>query len=317
MRQRIAAVAAAVGVFLYCSGPLPPPPVPSPPPSPPPLPGLRFFALGDGGTGGDDQFRVARAVRGKCAVSRCDFGLLLGDNIYSDGVGSAQDPQWSAKFERPHAELLGAGLPFQAVLGNHDYADGSDWSRGAHQVGYGRLNPLWRMPAEHYLFTSGPATFVALDTTTIVAARPGAEDAQAALVQGAIAGNQLPWVIALGHHPYRSNGPNGSAGARLGAFIEGHLCGKVDLYLAAHDHNLQVLPSSSSCPMLQVVAGGGGYATYALPGSNPSHFQVESLGFAYVTVETTRITVEMVGVDGTVLYTHTLAKVSSPAAHPL
>jgi hypothetical protein len=242
--------------------------------------------------------------------------VLLGDNIYPDGVASVEDPQWSAKFERPWSDLLASGLPFHPVLGNHDYADSNDWARGAHQVAYGRVNARWLMPAEHYVFASGLATFIALDTTAIVGARPGAEDAQAAMVEGAIAGNTRPWIIALGHHPYLSNGTNGNAGRRLASFIEGQLCGKIDLYLSGHDHNLQVLKPSSSCRMLQVVSGGGGYETYALPGGNPAFFQVQSLGFVHVAVEATRLTLEVWSAEGTRLFVHVLAKAPAIGGRP-
>lgn len=103
---------------------------------------VRFFAMGDQGTGDPDQGNVARAVFELCQRSGCDFGLLLGDNFYPSGVESTSDPQWQAKFEKPYADLLAAGIPFYAVLGNHDTDEGRDWGRADHQVAYSGVSGL-------------------------------------------------------------------------------------------------------------------------------------------------------------------------------
>lgn len=277
------------------------------PSSPHSAPATRFFGLGDSGTGSPHQHRVGSAIRDKCAAAGCDFGILLGDNFYPDGVESAEDPQSSTKFEQPYADLLAAGIPFRAVLGNHDYADGRDFSRGAHQIAYGQGHPLWLMPATHYVFEDARALFVALDTTALDAGRPRAEAEQARMVEQAAAANSRPWLIAVGHHPFASNGTNGNARGRLERFLSSQICPRADLYLSGHDHNLQVL-SVPSCRALLAISGGGGYATYALPGGQAALFQSQALGFAYVSVEATRLTVELVGADGQTLFTHTLTR---------
>lgn len=297
----------------------PPAPQPSPLPSArtdaaevpaPASPAIHFFAFGDAGTGQPDQYRVAAAVHRQCQSRGCDFGLLLGDNFYPDGVASADDPQWGSKFERPYADLLAAGIAFYPVLGNHDYADGGDLSLGAHQVAYAAGHPLWRMSAAHYTFDAGDATFVALDTQRIVGNDHAAVDAQRGMIAAALDGQTRPWIIAFGHHPHLSNGTNGNAGRLLAGFLEERLCGKADLYLAGHDHNLQVLdaPPRGSCRWLSVVAGGGGYESYRVGGANPSLFQSQTLGFAYVTVEARRLVVQLYDADGALLFTKELTK---------
>jgi tartrate-resistant acid phosphatase type 5 len=230
-----------------------------------------------------------------------DFGLLLGDNFYPDGVVSADDPHWVSKFEHPYADLLAAGIAFYPVLGNHDYADGNDFSRGAHQVAYAVAHPLWRMSAAHYTFEAGDATFVALDTQRIVSNEGDSIDSQRAMVSAALDGHPRPWVIAFGHHPYVSNGTNGNAGRRLGGFMEERLCRKADLYLAGHEHNLQLLaaPARGPCRWLSVVAGGG---------PNPAFFQSQTLGFAYATLEPGRLVVQLYDADGVLLFTKELTR---------
>jgi hypothetical protein len=53
---------------------------------------------------------------------------------------------------------------------------------------------------------------------------------------------------------------------------------------------------------LLVVAGGGGYATYTLPGTQPSHFQAQSLGFTYATVTAESLRIDMVNESRHVLF---------------
>jgi len=78
---------------------------------------LRLIALGDTGTGNEDQRKVAEGMAKICEQSGCDLVLLLGDNFYPDGVNSTVDPQFKSKFELVYQKL---NLPFFAVLGNHD-----------------------------------------------------------------------------------------------------------------------------------------------------------------------------------------------------
>lgn len=311
-KQRDRGLAVLLGVLIACAharvrGE---PPSPSPPtPSPSPSETVRFFALGDTGTGLPDEYKVASAIAERCQASGCDFGVLLGDNFYPDGVTSTDDPQWASKFEQPYSEVIGSGIPIYAVLGNHDYADGRDMSRGAHQVAYSASHPHWRMPAAHYSFTHGEVAFVALDTQRIVSGDAAATSAQRALVADALSGGTR-WLVGLGHHPYVSNGTNGNAPRRLAGFLEEKLCRAADLYLAGHDHSLQVLeaPPRSPCRALFVVSGGGGYETYATGGPNAAAFQAKSLGFAYVSVEPARLRVHLYDAEGALLFRREVQK---------
>jgi len=76
----------------------------------------------------------------------------------------------------------------------------------------------------------------------------------------------------------------------------------------ARHHNLQVLPPLPTCATVQVVAGGGGYESYPLPGGHPALFQAQTLGFAYVSIEGARLRLELIGPDGATLFTHELTK---------
>lgn len=283
-----------------------------------PLPGaVRFVALGDMGTGDETQARVAEAIESVCAARGCDFAVGLGDMIYPGGAASPDDPQFDAKFEVPYARLA---FPFWNVLGNHD--NGQDplgtgitdglglwYDTGNNEVAYAqradRASDKWHMPARHYTFNSGAADVVALDTNTMmfygvpVSVQIGAEiQAQENWLSGDAFAGDSEWTIAIGHHPYLSNGPHGDAGEYDGravvpgasgdhfkAVFEAH-CDKIDLFLAGHDHNLQWLEPNAACPTTQlIVSGGGGADTYPIEGGNPARFETESHGFWWIEIQ--------------------------------
>src|SRR5262245_20490028 len=79
--------------------------VSAPPDAPAPDRTVRFIAMGDTGQANEAQYQVAAAIKQVCDADRCDFGLLLGDNIYSDGPTSGTDTQFNDKFELPYADL--------------------------------------------------------------------------------------------------------------------------------------------------------------------------------------------------------------------
>src|SRR5688572_8676811 len=74
---------------------------------------VKFAVIGDTGTGAAPQFGVAQQMAAARATFPFDFVIMLGDNIYGR-------PDYAAKFERPYADLLRAGVLFHASLGNHD-----------------------------------------------------------------------------------------------------------------------------------------------------------------------------------------------------
>lgn len=300
-------------------------PSPDATPTGTPLPAsepVRFVALGDTGTGTTAQYDVAAGVETLCAARGCDFGILLGDNFYGSGVSSPTDSQWVSKFEEPYGAL---GFPFYGILGNHDYAQSGDVSIGANQIAYAELNPERLVLPDHfYAFERGPAAFLGVDTHLALRdQQPGSVAQQKEFFSGVLAQTDRPWRIALGHHPYLSNGKHGNAGAYDSAsqgstsqssgvnvkrLYDQTLCGKVDLYLNGHDHNLQALPGPADCPGLFVVAGSSGKVE-SLYDDQPHHYQSAKLGFAYVVMTDTTLTVELVGADGTTLHVQQVSRV--------
>src|SRR5689334_4560445 len=80
---------------------------------------FRCAVIGDTGTGGRAQHEVAARLAEFHGKLPFDSVLMLGDNLY--GRQKAKD--YRRKFELPYAKLLQAGVPFYAVLANHDDPD--------------------------------------------------------------------------------------------------------------------------------------------------------------------------------------------------
>ncbi len=296
---------------------------------------VRFVAFGDAGTGSERQIAVGEAMGEVCRARGCDFALELGDNFYVSGVSSADDEQFQSKFEIPYVSLE---VPVYVVLGNHDngfVGEGSDNSKGEHQVDYhylaGRSSEKWRMPARYYNFSaplgsSAPfAEFFALDSNPLTAtvsdplpqwnfASYGAE--QQAWLSDALEASQARWKIALGHHPYVSNGLHGNAGSYASVLVpiaeripitpllpttallpitnllpitafgkpwkdllEATICRQgVDLFLAGHDHDLQWLKPVQSCGKTHFIVSGAaeGPRPFGDAARNPNYWQIDN-----------------------------------------
>ncbi len=264
---------------------------------------VRFVALGDAGTGSDDQYAVADAVAAVCERNGCDFALYLGDNFYNDGVTSVDDSQWQETFEQPYAAL---DFKFYAVLGNHDYGSGGggfEIDRALAQVEYSSHSDKWVMPDTFYTHTKGDVGFFGLDTTALDWAKT---EEQAAWLPGALASTNTKWKIAYGHHPYISNGDHGNANENFGPFFEDQLCGQVDVYLCGHDHDLQWL--EPTCGTEFVVSGAAAKLRDLAGNENPSFFQQSHLGFLWVEIDGNTFTGVIYDDQGNELYRRSIQK---------
>ncbi|MBI3071510.1 MAG: metallophosphoesterase [Deltaproteobacteria bacterium] len=273
---------------------------------------VRFVAMGDTGKGDASQAAVAAAVAAKCALSGCDFVLLLGDNIYPSGCSSVTDPQFQTKFEQPYAAI---NLPFYVALGNHDYGgDGAGYEfwKGQVEIDYTARSTKWKMPAEYYRFTRGSTEFFALDTNSLLFGRLSQQKTD---ISAWIPASMATWKIAYGHHPYLSNGPHGNAGRydriplmgqSIKDFMDNRVCGRADVYLSGHDHSRQWI--KATCNGTELVVSGAGATTTSLPGSNTTRFQSSTPGFLYIRVDGRTLTAEFVDKDGRVDFTRTLTK---------
>ena len=306
---------------------------------PDPYPGtIRIIAMGDAGTGSDKQIAVGEQIATYCARSDrpCDLVLYLGDNVYNSGVEAVDDDLWDTHFEIPYANV---DLPFWAVLGNHDLGgDGLgldlDPYKAQYQIDRSDVSTKWNMPSEFYqvprsaLPAGAPVDLFGLNTTDIffTSVNLFSSGDQRNWLSGALSASPVPWKIAYGHHPYKSNGKHGNAGsyeglsdsldwlpgnaivrgAEVETFFKDHVCGKADIYLSGHDHNRQWI--GSDCGTVFVVSGAGAKTTDKERDDNSPAFENYSVpGFLWMELTSTTLTAYMVDMDGTEHgpYTHT------------
>lgn len=119
---------------------------------------LTFAVAGDVGERGQPQRDISRQMNEYRTHGRpFQMVLLLGDNIYEDGVGEG----FVEEFEKPFKDLLEAGVKFFAALGNHDIRNGTQA-----QINYPKFNMGGR---RFYSFTAadGLVEFFAVDSTPL------------------------------------------------------------------------------------------------------------------------------------------------------
>jgi len=210
---------------------------------------------------------------------RCDFGLLLGDNIYPNGATEGRDGRPDAeRFQdvlvTPYESMF-ARLPdfqFDAVLGNHDwytsiggamaqqeflasspnYFMGGMFYRRRHETPIGNID-VFAIDTQLLLSTvvvpmpqlteDGDVDFHAeiaiLDPWVTEFAM--AQTDQVAWLQEQLQASDARWKIVIGHHPLWSSSGHKFAQAQvLRQLLLPVLCPSADVYIAGHDHTLEV-----------------------------------------------------------------------------
>jgi hypothetical protein len=176
------------------------------------------------------------------------------------------------------------------------------------------------MPDNYYEFDSGPASFYALDTNSIMLDWDAA--AQKSWLQSAMAASASTWKIVFGHHPYISDGQHGNAGNYedlwwlpivngdgVKAFMEDAVCGQADIYLCGHDHNRQWLEPTCGT---EFIVSGAAAKTTDLVGrdGNATLYSDHTIeGFVWIELADNVMTGEFYTMDGGApVFTRTLTK---------
>lgn len=272
-------------------------------------PALVIGVFGDMGTGRWDQEEVAEAMVQRVEREPWDFALLLGDNFYPAGVSSVDDEQWQTKHEEIYAHPALQRIPFYVVLGNHDHKGNVQA-----QVDYSQRSERWRMPARHYAFEEALADgtkvgFFMLDTQVMGAGNPEGE-AQRDWLAEQLAASEADWKIVCGHHPvYASTTKRRSWRTEFAPFIEETFVeGGVDLYLAGHDHVLELTPEIRGVRYVVSGAGAGEDKAYAIEWTERSEYASTGGGFVVLRVTGRDLLIEFVRLDGNTQFAATLER---------
>lgn len=285
---------------------------------------VRFVAVGDAGLGNDAQAAVAAGVQEACD-GRCDFVILLGDNLYDEGIATEADKERIA--------CIVDRYPSDAkylTLGNHDYHKVlPKMERARAQLDWIREADGARGAFHFYQFTAGLVDVTAVDTNVMVRGRIAGRYAELARFLGPLRPSSGRWSIVFGHHPYSSQGTHGDAGQYVDggleiwrgeffrSFMDRHVVGRADLYIAGHDHNLQFFPNLAGQDTAQIVSGSGAKCQVRR-GQSEGEATMEYYGYGFALVDATpsRLTVTFHDYRGRAIWGTTRTR-QSPTWKPI
>jgi 3',5'-cyclic AMP phosphodiesterase CpdA len=245
-----------------------------------------FAVVGDSGSGGKGQLKVASLLR----RLKPDVILHTGDVVYPAG----EERHYGRRFFAPYEDII-KEVPIFPVLGNHDVRTGN----GAAFLE--NFHPPLGSPGStkrYYSFDWGDAHFVALDSELYHGDGGGKVEQQKAFLERDLAATGRRWKVAFLHRsPYGSSRHGGDERVRqdLEPIFARH---GVDLVFAGHDHVYErTIPIKG---VIYVVSGGGGRRLYPA-GKGPLTACARSAHHAVlVRVAGERFSLEAVGPDGTV-----------------
>ena len=281
---------------------------------------VRFSAFGDWGSPTISQDRVLSVLH--TMRNELDFCVLLGDNVYPDGIVDLEDPRWPQDI----VQRFPSSLRLYAILGNHDYH-----SSAIAQVLYTfqPSNKVWRMPFFYYAeeFPVGDDTLqmVFLDTailapefTVDIMSRCGVDafrlkafrnhaskhrEEHVKWLHQQLSFSKARWKVVCGHYPIASGGPHPVCTYLRHVLLPLFQQYGVHLYLSGHDHNAQVIQQGNVC----CVVGGG--VSMVVP---PPHFHPGTVFSSMVpgqfVVEATPTNLTLTYVDATnrIIFEHSL-----------
>ena len=245
-------------------------PLSPPPPAESSSPTLHVVAVADAGSGDARQQEVADQMAALHRRHPLDLVIMAGDNIYPDGdlarVGKT--------FETPYQELLAAGVPFHAVLGNHDIRT----ANGEPQIAYAPFG----MKGRWYNLRRGPVEFFMLDTNMNARWQH-----QLPWLKKALAASSAPWKVVVGHHPIYSSGFYGDDSAAIARLTPLFSRYGVQLYINGHEHHYERSRPIEGTTYLQV--GGGGATLRVVVPNERSARAISSHSFAEISATPTEL----------------------------
>jgi 3',5'-cyclic AMP phosphodiesterase CpdA len=234
---------------------------------------LRFLATGDSGSGNAHQRAVGQRMGEVHRRAPVDLVLLAGDNIYPSGDLALVE----SSFRQPYGALLQAGVPFHAVLGNHDIRT----ANGARQIAYAPFG----MTGRWYTLRRGPVQFFLLDTNVNAPWQH-----QRPWLQKALAASTAPWKVVVGHHPMRSSGFYGDDPAAIARLTPLFRRYGVQLYINGHDHHYERTRPIDGTTYL-TVGNGGAQLRAVLPNANTAR-ALSTYGFAELSATAERLRID-------------------------
>lgn len=196
---------------------------------------VRFAVIGDAGTGGKNQAKVAQQLLEVQRKTNFNLLLFLGDNVYENG--SPKD--FEKKLVKPYSPLFLRGVEFRGAIGNHD-------ARSKNGVIMQQM--IFNMGIKtYYSFNKGNnlIDYFAINSTDLAKGRkPQETKEQLEWFENKLAKSEATWKIVFMHHPiYSSAGRHGLDGPdedemlRVRELLEPlYIKYGVNISLNGHDH---------------------------------------------------------------------------------
>ena len=240
---------------------------------------VAFAVIGDFGTGGTNQFQVARQMAQVYRKQPYEHLLTVGDNVYGgDVVDRSADV-----IDKPYKPLFDAGVEFHPALGNHDLDDLDDQAETLATLG---------IPHRYYYFTDGPGDFFALDSNWM-------DDDQLRWLKKGLVCSDSSWQVVYMHHPLYSSGKHGSDTDLRETLEPVLIAGGTDIVLSGHDHDYE--RATPQHGIVHVVTGGGGANLRIVGASEFTAVSKSELHFLLVEVVENSMEIQAINVDGTVI----------------
>jgi len=247
----------------------------------------RIWAIGDAGSGTQNQLNVRDAYVNWTGAIETDVWLMLGDNAYTAGT----DLEYQSSLFDVYQTLLADTVVWSA-FGNHD----SQSADVGHETGpffdifcapeAGEAGGLPSGREAYYSFDHGNVHFICLASPQ-VSLNPGTTQTQ--WLQADLAANTQRWTIAYLHHPPYSDGSHDSdVDAKMIEVRTGAIpildAGGVDLVLTGHSHGYERsmlidghYGMSDTFSSQHVVDGGDGF-----PGGNGAYHKLRGANHGMV-----------------------------------
>jgi hypothetical protein len=233
-------------------------------------------------------------MKSYCAgQARCDFGLMLGDNIYPSGAtlgadGKSDADRFRQVLEEPFGNLV-EGIPdYQTyvTLGNHDWETSRE--AGFAQIAFLEQSDTFYMDGPFFSVKppagKGEIELFVIDTSMMLASTTVYEDSldesggevvtdiidvpdyfvepltqaerdMASWLEEALRTSTARWKFVVGHHPiWSSSGSKFEQGRVLREMILPAMCRYADAYLVGHDHTLEIHTDDCSAALGQASA---------------------------------------------------------------
>lgn len=212
-----------------------------------------FLAIGDTGTGSQEQDQLARRLAGEQA----DLLIHTGDIAYPTGQHEAYERRY---FDFYHATMR--NIPFYPCPGNHDYYETEAYPYlSIHDLPAANVSAVDR--GRYYSFDWGDVHFISLDSNAPLTRAAQGHGEMVRWLERDLAATKKFWRIAFFHHPPFAFGPN--SGDLESARVRDHVVPilrryGVPLVLNGHEHSYQRTHAIDRT--VYVTTGGGGAALY-------------------------------------------------------